>query len=141
MSSSEASFSWTAKVGPEKDLMTVRGDTLEEFMANLDAVIGSGLGQKLLDANKAANSIVISEKSLPEVPQTTFYAKPDAHGAVSLDNTGHYCKHGERTHRLLDNKNKPTMRDVDGTPIAWEKYDAWFCPSKVDQCKPEWGKK
>lgn len=43
----ESNFSFTTKFGKNNDLLTVRGDSIQEFQSNLDAATQSGIGANI----------------------------------------------------------------------------------------------
>lgn len=54
--SGEANFSVTVKVGQKNDLLTVRGDSVEEFTANLISLGDSGIGALVANLVEMANA-------------------------------------------------------------------------------------
>lgn len=138
--STESNFSFTTKVNG--DLFTVRGDTVEEFKANLrDAVTLEALdyakalqehahGQQQPTTAQAVANVqaafpgaqVVEERPAPQPVQQFPSVAPTAQGGPDPKMV---CKHGARVQRTGVSARGP--------------WTAYFCPTPKgtpDQCKP-----
>lgn len=133
--SSESNFSYTTKVN--NDLLTVRGDTFDEFLANavalgtvpaINALIGILDGSTTATPEQAAVAAVSSALGATVVSQPTdpfagsFAPVAPPVGASAGDRT---CSHGVMI-----------KRTGQGAKGEWR---GWFCPTPkgtADQCKP-----
>lgn len=129
--STESNFSFTTKVNG--DLLTVRGNTLEEFRANLDAAPNIiTLVQRLSDAasgNYAKVAATVPAAVAQTFPAATQVADPfESATAVNAVASAPTCAHGARKHST-------------GTSKAGKAYNGWFCQSRDrdNQCAPIWG--
>lgn len=130
--SSESNYSFTTKVNG--DLLTVRGDSYDEFHNNL-AVLVSNLQPLTTDIGMlqaAGHAVPVVNTAAPAAPSTPASARDDwdtpapAFAQAQVPS----CMHGPRTGRAAAYKSGPRM----GQP-----YRAWFCPSPKgtpNQCSP-----
>jgi hypothetical protein len=130
----EAKYSFTTKFNG--DLLTVRGDTPQEFTLNLAGLLDAKPGVLLSDLQAltqtgAALAVGPSDPWATQgnqsvgAPPAWGQQAPVAPPQVQPDlPTGFNCVHGQRTYRTGNGKNG-----------AWTAY---FCPSndKANQCKP-----
>ena len=149
--SNEASYSFTTKIGGGNDLFTVRGDTYEEFVANLGNVYAVPAIKFIVDlmsgeAQEEAIQIIASTVGGVVAPAPAFSAAiPQTPPAPVVTATvqptaapggGRTCVHGQMTPKQGVGK--------DGK--VWRGY---MCPSPAgatDKCKnqyiypnqPEW---
>ena len=140
--SAESNFSFTTKVNG--DLLTVRGDTLDEFHGNLASVVANSqaiitdIG--LLQAAGHATSAVVAAAPTPPpaaAPAAPGWGAPAAPAAPPAFAAAAVpaCQHGPRTPRRGQSAKGP--------------WAAWFCPTPkgtpgqcdaiwVDRKSPEW---
>ena len=134
--SSESNFSYTTKIN--NDLLTVRGDTFDDFLANaislatvpaISALIGILDGSTPQTQEQAAVAAVTASLGAVEVRPPvdpfggSFAPVAPAAGASAGDRT---CSHGVMI-----------KRTGQGAKGEWR---AWFCPTPkgtADQCKPQ----
>lgn len=150
MSSTEANYSFTSKVNG--DLLTVRGDSVDEFKHNLETLVTSGAidyVKAVQDHAKGDPAAVVTRhteaQAAPE-PQGKWAVAPQPapNGAAAWANTpagggvlntpqspsgpptGQSCRHGARVFK-------------EGVSKAGKPYKLWACPGpRNDQCQPEW---
>lgn len=137
--SSESNYSFTTKI--HGDLFTVRGDTAEEFQANVELIITN----KVLDSISSLQEMIASDGSTgsvknvqnafaatptqPPTPQTTPSQATEApQESVSTFNglsSTPSCDHGPRKWN-------------EGISKAGNPYRGWFCQQtdRSQQCKP-----
>lgn len=134
--SSESNFSYTTKIN--NDLLTVRGDTFDDFLANaialgtvpaISALIGILDGSVPQTQERAAISAVETALGATALPPAvdpfggSFAPVAPPAGASAGDRT---CSHGVMV-----------KRTGQGAKGEWR---AWFCPTPkgtADQCKPQ----
>lgn len=137
---SEANFSFTTKVG--QDLLTVRGNTIDEFTVNLvGAAMVPAIGHLLsvLDGTESTLSeaaavntvatglggVVATDPFAPVAPAPTFNPSAPVAPAPTASVGDRTCQHGTMVKRVGN-----------GARGEWR---AWFCPTPKDtpgQCKP-----
>jgi hypothetical protein len=108
--SNESNYSFTTKVGPKSDLLTVRGDTSEEFKANLNALVADPtviaaielLGNAIQYDRPIAQAVTTVQQTFPQaqvvqqpvvqVAQAAQLASPHvcAHGPMKYIEKGPY---------------------------------------------------
>lgn len=140
---SEANFSFTTKVNG--DLFCVRGNTPEEFAANLTAVVTNELIDYALAFQEAAQATNAPKPSATAVAKEVLGARPAAvatprpapapQAAPKPDGSTPTCAHGEMSWK--EGISGPNSKNP-GTP-----YKMWACPSpnRADQCRPIWAGK
>jgi hypothetical protein len=137
----EARYSFTAKVGPKGDLFTVRGDSIQEFGSNLEAVADHAqlVAEALAAVQAIGESTPLVNVDVPVVqtnvappappaapgwgaaPAAAPSAPPAAFAAASVPS----CQHGPRTPRSGQSAKGP--------------WKSWFCPTAKGtpgQCEP-----
>lgn len=136
--SAESNFSFTTKV--EGDLLTIRGDSSDEFIKNLVSLgtiptvanlISIIDGVAAVQATFPGSTVVETAQPTPVAPAQPFAPVAPPTTAAPATPTGPVCKHGAMTHRTGTNK-------TNGSP-----WSGWFCPSPKgtpDQCSPQFGK-
>lgn len=141
--SSESNFSYTTKVG--NDLLTVRGDTFDDFFKNaislatvptiahlVSVLDGSADTQPADPVAAAVNVVAAGLGAVPVAPPvdpfgSSFAPVAPPVGASAGDRT---CSHGVMI-----------KRTGQGAKGEWR---AWFCPTPkgtADQCKPQFADK
>lgn len=137
---SEANFSFTTKVNG--DLFCVRGNTSEEFAANLTAAVTGELIDYCLAFQEAAqatakpqaNSVAVAQEVLGARPAAVATPRPapTPQPAAKPQGSTPTCAHGEMAWK--EGVSGPNSKNP-GTP-----YKMWACPSsnRADQCKPIW---
>lgn len=136
--SAESNFSFTTKV--EGDLLTIRGDSPDEFIknlvslgtvpavANLVSIID---GVAAVQAVFPGSTVIESPQPTPVAPAQPFAPVAPPPSAAPATPTGPVCKHGAMTHRTGTNKANGNS------------WSGWFCPSPKgtpDQCSPQFSK-
>jgi hypothetical protein len=148
---SEANFSFTTKLNG--DLFCVRGNTAEEFSANLTAAVTGELFDYCLAFQEAARkatgdtetvaSAVLGARPAPapapavrglDATAIKHTQAPAPAPAAKPQGTTPTCAHGEM--QWKEGISGPNSKNP-GTP-----YRMWACPSsnRNDQCKPVWVK-
>ena len=136
--STESNFSFTAKTA-RGNLTTFRGDTIEEFTANLLAGADPSLpgllesievnlgNQPGAPAAPPAAPVTAPAPAQP-APPSSGWGQPQAAPQQAIQDAPH-CPHGVRVFKS-GNKNGRT-------------WQAWMCPAPKGtpgQCQPEWVK-
>ena len=140
--SAEANFSFTTKIGT--DLFTVRGDSLQEFAANLESIADNAqlVAETLTKVQAIGAAAPLVNVAAPTPPPAAAPAAPGwgapaapaappAFAAAAVP----ACQHGPRTPRRGQSAKGP--------------WAAWFCPTPkgtpgqcdaiwVDRKSPEW---
>lgn len=133
---SESHFSFTTKVNG--DLFTIRGESLQEFAANLEAVADNGqlVAETLtkVQAIGAAAPLVNTAAPAPQAPAAAAWGAPQPQAAAPAAPPASFadaqtpsCKHGPRN---------PVSKT--GAKGLWK---AWFCSAPQyanDKCDPIW---
>lgn len=140
---SEPRFSFTTKIN--YDLLTVRGDTFEEFAVNVDAFLDhtNMLVDKLTALQGALNAapLVHVESAAPAAPATPPAAEvtsgPSPWGAPTTQAAP--AQPPASFHQAA----KPTCTHGYRVPRAAKdgKWKAWFCPTSQgdpNKCEPIW---
>jgi hypothetical protein len=136
--STEANFSFTTKVNG--DLFTVRGDDLQQFAANLEAVADNAqlVAETLTKIQAIGAAAPLVNTAAPTPPPAPAPAAPAAPGwgaapaaaappAAFAAATVPSCQHGPRTPRSGASGKGP--------------WKAWFCPTPKGtpgQCDAIW---
>lgn len=138
MTSSEAAFSFTTKVGG--DLFTVRGNSAAEFKTNLEAAVTADLityATAVQEAAAGINAVDLAKQHLgatvqPAAPSTPNPWQQPAQAAPAAPANGPTCAHGAMTYK--EGVAGPNAK-TPGKP-----YKMWACPSRdrSDQCKAVW---
>lgn len=141
--SAESNFSFTTKI--INDLFTIRGDTFDEFIANLIASANIPAVRALLDLldgktsgqpDEVAAAIAVVNNTLGAVPITTPPADPFA-GSFAPVAPPATASAGDRTcsHGVM------VKRTANGAKGEWR---GWFCPTPkgtAGQCQPQFANK
>ena len=110
------------------DMVNFRGETPEEVEALLDAALEGNFFEKAALAAKTYLTATGLLSDAPAQPAQQNEAAQNADNVTSINNSGHFCKHGKRVRRTGTNSRGP-----------WVGY---FCPTEKgdpDKCDVEWG--
>ncbi len=124
--STEAKFSFTTRLG--SDLFTVRGDTVEEFIANLDGSVHAvGNAQNLQAVSTAIGGLgggtVVSQQPAPAAAPAPTPAPAAAPAGVPVP----MCSHGQRVYKTGSGKKG-----------QWQAYFCAASKDAPDKCDPVW---
>jgi hypothetical protein len=120
----EAQFAYTSKVFD--NLYTVRGDTPEQFVANLEAAAAAIPAIAKLQAAALSAKITAAAATNVRLVEDPFATATPAPTSVVAE-PAHICSHGIRVWR-------------EGTSKAGKPYAGWYCTSRdqSNQCPPEY---
>lgn len=135
--SSESNYSFTAKT-PAGNLLTFRGDSIEEFTAHLLTGADPSLPGLLesVEANLGNRpGAPVAPPAAPVTAPAPAQPAPPSSGwgtpAAPVDNGAPTCPHGVRVF-------KSGVSKTNGRP-----WQAWMCPAPKNtpgSCQPEWVK-